>query len=196
MAATTETWTTPDGDADRHLSLSDLEDRLRAMPPAPKDRGLVVAIFARPGSNERAQLERARLTASSGVPGDRWSAPRPDGRTAKPGQQLATMQSGVAELIANGQPIGLFGDNLFLDLDLSKENLPVGTRVRVGQALLEVTPEPHDGCVKFKGRFGADALRLVARKETRDRNLRGIYFKVVEDGDVAAGDAVEVLRGS
>jgi MOSC domain-containing protein YiiM len=194
MAEKTDSWTTPEGDTSCHLSLDELEKRLDEMPSAPKDQGRVVAIFARPGSCERAQLDRARLTVAAGVPGDRWSTPRPDGREPKPAQQLATMQADVAELIANGQPIGLFGDNLFLELDLSKQNLPLGTRVRVGGALVEVTPEPHDGCLKFKGRFGADALRLVARKETRDRNLRGIYFKVVEDGDVAAGDAVEVQR--
>ena len=107
--------------------------------------------------------------------------------------QLATMSLGVAEVIANGQPLALFGDNLFLALDLSVENLPAGSRLRVGAATLEVTPEPHDGCHQFHDRFGADALRLVARRETRDRNLRGIYLRVVESGAVRVGDAVEVL---
>jgi MOSC domain-containing protein YiiM len=190
MSDDAPTWTTPDGDASRHLSLDELERKLAAMPAAPKDTGRLVALFARPGSNQRAPLNEAKLTAAGGMPGDRWSHKQ----DAKPDQQLASMQIDVAELIANGQPIGLFGDNLFFDLDLSEANLPLGTRVRVGEAVLEVTPEPHDGCRKFRARFGPDALRLVARKEGRHQNLRGIYFKVIEDGRVAAGDPVEVIR--
>jgi hypothetical protein len=176
MADETSTWNVPKGDAGRHLPMDELEQRLGALPAAPKDSGRVARLFARPGSNQRQPLARARLTASAGMPGDRWAA-------------------GSKELIANGQPVGLFGDNLFLELDLSEANLPVGTRVKLGGATLEVTPEPHNGCLKFKGRFGSDALRLVSRPENRHQNLRGIYLKVVEDGEVAEGDPVEVLRG-
>lgn len=185
--------TVPAADASRHLSLAALQGRLQQRTPPPKDAGRVVALFARPGSDRRMAHERARLTIAGGMPEDRWSYAF-KGDAPKPEQQLATMEAGVAELIANGQPISMFGDNLFLDLDLSRENLPVGTRLQVGGALLEVTSEPHDGCLKFKARFGSDALRLVAREQTRERNLRGIYLKVVEEGDVAAGDAVEVIR--
>ena len=184
------TWTVPDEDPSRHLPLSDLESKLLELGPAPKDRGLVVALFARPDSHQRTTLDRASLTKAKGMPGDRWSAKE----SPEPDKQLATMQADVAETIANGQPIGFFGDNLLLDLDLSESNLPVGTQLRVGEALLEVTPEPHNGCLKFKARFGDDALRLVARKETRGQNLRGISLKVIEDGEVAAGDPVAVQR--
>ena len=106
--------------------------------------------------------------------------------------QIAVMQADVAELVANGQPLTLFGDSLFLALDLSTPNLPAGSRVRVGGAVLEVTPVPHNGCRKFQGRFGQDALRLVSMKELRHRNLRGIYMRVVEPGEAGPGDAVEV----
>ena len=193
MASADSTWTTPDGDSSRHLPLDELERRLAALPAAPTDRGRIVAIFARPGSGQRTPLEEATLTAAKGVPGDRWSHPHPEKGDPKPDQMLTAMQTDVATLIANGQPMGLFGDNLYFDLDLSAENLPLGTRVKAGGAVLEVTPEPHNGCLKFKARFGSDALRLVSRKETRDQNLRGIYFKVVEDGPVKVGDPVEVL---
>jgi MOSC domain-containing protein YiiM len=110
-----------------------------------------------------------------------------------PDAQLAVMQRDVAELIANGQPLTLFGDNLFLDLDLSAENLPAGSRVRAGTALLAVTPKPHDGCRKFRARFGNDALRFVSKGELRHRNLRGIYMRVVEAGELGVGDAVELV---
>ena len=78
-------------------------------------------------------------------------------------------------------------------LDLTAENLPPGTRLRVGEAQVEVTPEPHNGCLKFKGRFGQDALRFVQDPATRPENRRGIYWRVVEPGDVSVGAAIEVI---
>jgi MOSC domain-containing protein YiiM len=107
--------------------------------------------------------------------------------------QIAVMQGDVARMIANGQSLALFGDCLILDLDLSAANLPIGSRVRVGAALLEVSPAPHNGCRKFRARFGDDALRFVSMPALRHRNLRGIYLIVAEAGDVRAGDPVEVV---
>jgi MOSC domain-containing protein YiiM len=130
-----------------------------------------------------------QLAPGVGMPGDaRGRDPELDEAS-----QLAVMQRDVAELVANGQPLTLFGDNLFLDLDLSTHNLPAGSRLRVGQVLLEVTTLPHNGCVKFRGRFGDNALRFVSKKELRHRNLRGIYMRVVEAGEVVLGDMVEVI---
>jgi MOSC domain-containing protein YiiM len=106
------------------------------------------------------------------------------------------MQAGVAALIANGQPLELFGDNLFLEFDLSVANTPPGSRVRVGSATLEVTAKPHNGCRKFQVRFGLDALRFVSDPQLRHRNLRGIYMRVLEPGDVSVGDLVEVITGT
>ena len=105
--------------------------------------------------------------------------------------QITVMRRDVAELIANGQPLTVFGDNFFVDLDISEANLPPGSRLRVGEALVEVTAKPHTGCMKFQQRFGPAALRLV--NERKDLNLRGIYFRVVEPGQIAAGSAIEVL---
>ncbi len=134
-------------------------------------------------------LSRASMTPESGVPGDAW------GRQARPAleAQLAVMRVDIAELIANGQPLTLFGDNLFLELDLSAANLPSGSRLRAGTATLEVTPEPHDGCRKFRERFGDAALRLVSRGDLRHLNLRGVYMRVIEDGVIAMGDPVQLL---
>ena len=179
----------PQGDASRHRPLDEIEEAFRALPPAPKGEGRVVLIVARRPDGVRETPERARLTVDGGVPGDRWGRHQ----RHKPEAQLAVIRRDVAELLAHGQPISMAGDNLFVDLDLSAANLPVGTRLRVGQALVEMTPEPHDGCHKFKGRFGGDALRFVSQKTLRDQNLRGVYWRVIEDGDVAVGDAIEVL---
>src|SRR5262249_59940802 len=111
-----------------------------------------------------------------------------------PEKAIAVMQSDVAELIANGQPLALFGDNLFLRLDLSSVNLPPGSRLRIGEALLEVTPMPHNGCHKFQARFGPDALRFVVKAELRHRNLRGVYLRTVRGGEVGSGAPVRVTH--
>jgi MOSC domain-containing protein YiiM len=176
------------GDARRHLEREALEKGLAALPEPPRDRGTLGLIVARREDHRRETPERVRLTPGQGVPGDRWS--EHDGR---PESQLAVMRVDVARLLANGQELSLFGDNLLVDLDLSAANLPPGSRLRLGHALLEVTPEPHNGCRLFRQRFGADALRLTAAEGLRDQHLRGIYLRVVEAGDVAVGDPIEVI---
>ncbi len=177
------------GESARHLSTAELQAGLDALPPPPKDAGRLALIVRRPVKDAREILPRARLTPEAGLPGDNWSAkPSPD-----PTAQLTVMQIEVAELIANGQSLALFGDNLFVDLDLSTANLPIGSRVRVGGAVVEVTPMPHDGCSKFNARFGHEALRFVNAKPTRHLNLRGIYWRVIEAGDIEVGSPVQVL---
>ena len=160
------------------------------MPPAPNSRGRLTLIIKRGLRGVRETPDRVLLGLDTGVPGDAW------GRDPEriPVAQLAVMQHDVAQLISNGQPLVLSGDNLILDLDLCNENLPTGSRLRIGEAVLEVTPKPHNGCAKFKARFGADALRFVSNPALRHRNLRGIYLRVVEAGEVAVGDAVEVIE--
>jgi hypothetical protein len=174
-----------------HLPMTDLEERFAALSP-PKDRGRVVHMFARPAAWKRIGVDSAVLTPNEGMPDDRWAEIEDDERR----MQLATISSRVAEMIANGQSPSLFGDNLFVDLDLSEANLPHGSRLRIGLATCEVTPEPHNGCLQFRDRFGADALRFVSRREGRGLNLRGIYLRVVEAGRVSVGDPVEVLSRS
>ena len=177
------------GDPARHLTFTELEAGLRALPPAPQDSGCVAAIIRRPAKGAREVLHRARLSPEAGLPGDNWSQRGlPD-----PAAQLTIMQIEVAELIANGQSRALFGDNLFVNLDLSVANLPIGSRLRVGEAIVEVTPMPHDGCGKFNARFGNDALRFVNAKPTRHLNLRGIYWRVIEAGEIEVGSPIQVL---
>ncbi len=179
----------PPGDASRHLALAELEAGLAALPVAPRDAGRVALVVRRGPDKVREAPERVELRPGGGIPGDAWARhvdPNPEAA-------LTVMEVEVAELIANGQPLTVFGDNLFLVLDLSVGNLPVGSRVRIGGAVLEVTPKPHNGCRKFAARFGHDALRLVSKPELRHRNLRGIYMRIVQAGDMAPGDPIEVL---
>ncbi len=185
-------------DPHRHLPLGALVKGLDKLAPAPIDSGRVVAIIARGAAGERATSSSIRVTPESGIQGDRWAPERSKGedRWGKDQyleMQITTMEAAVGELIANGQPLPLFGDNLLVELDLSSANLPIGSRLRIGSATLEVTPFPHEGCDKFRARFGADALRFISEKTRRPRNLRGIYLRVVERGEIAVDDKVEIL---
>jgi len=179
----------PAGDPSRHRLLAELEAGLHALPEAPRDSGRLAGIVRRRADGVREHPERARLSLEEGMPGDGWSRRPP----RDPQAQLAVMSLDVALLVANGQSLGVFGDNLFVELDLSDANLPAGSRLRVGEAIVEVTAKPHNGCSKFRARFGADALRFVQSAATRPRNLRGVYWKVVAAGEVRVGDRIEVL---
>ena len=176
------------GRSEAFRSLDELKDSL-ALLERPKDRGQVSLLMIRGERGRRMVLNETKLDPDLGVPGDAWGR----AKDRRSDMQIAVMETGVAKLIANGQPLELFGDCLMLDLDLSRENLPPGSRVRLGQAMLEVTPMPHNGCSKFQARFGKDALRFVVMKELRHNNLRGTYMQVIEGGAVRVGDEAMVL---
>ena len=181
--------TTLVGDPTRFLTLDELGRRLEALGPSPTDVGRVALIVRRPREGFREVLDRVHLIPGEGVPGDRWSLkPYLD-----PTTQIAAMESSVAELIANGQSLSLFGDNLLLSIDLSVRNVPAGSRLRAGSAILEVTPTAHTPCAKFRARFGADAVRFVSDPAHAHRRLRGVYLRAVEPGEIRTGDAVEVM---
>lgn len=182
----------PHGDEELHLARQVLDERFQALPAPPTDVGRIALLVSRRENEVRETPERVRLTPQGGMPGDAWGRNTPEWLDA----QLTAMRADVAELVANGQPLSLSGDNLFVELDLSRENLPVGARLRAGSALLEVTPEPHNGCAKFRSRFGGDALALTADRSLRHLNLRGIYLRVIEAGDVGVGDEIAVLERS
>jgi MOSC domain-containing protein YiiM len=172
-----------------HRNLSELEAGLAALPEAPRDAGRVALIVRRPEPDERETLERVAVSPETGVEGDDWSHRPP----RDPEAQITLIRRDVAMLIAAGQPLPLFGDNLIVDLDLSDANLPAGSQLRIGEALVEVTPLPHDGCRKFAQRFGLDALRFVQAKPTRDHNLRGIHVRVLEGGTLERDASIEVV---
>ena len=159
-----------------------------ARSPLPRDRGTVSLVTVRTDRGVHETPERIRLTRDDGVVGDRWR--RDDG---KRGSQVSVMMTAVAELVGDGeQPLHMAGDNLLVNLDLSEAAVAVGTRWRVGTALLEVTPELHTPCKLFSARFGADATRWVGDAGHRARRLRGLMCKVIEAGEIAVGDAIEV----
>ena len=161
---------------------------------SPADAGTVELIVRRPAVDEREVVEEAILDLEQGVVGDSWQARgsrrMPDG-SANPEAQVTLMNARAAALVAGPRERWpLAGDQLYVDLDLSVENLPPGTRLAVGGAVVEVSAEPHTGCAKFSARFGSDALRFFNSPEGRARRLRGVNTRVVEGGTVRAGDAV------
>ena len=179
----------------RHLNLAELEDGLREIRRSPTDRGVLRAIVIRPETEARASLQQCELSPEGGVHGDNWAngcwMSLPDGRP-HPDVQVTLMNARTLALIAQEEARWpLAGDNLIVDLDLSAENLPPGTRLAIGSTLLEITEVPHKGCSKFAARFGVDATRFVNSREGLRLHLRGIYAKIVDRGVVAVGDLVE-----
>lgn len=177
-------------------TLAQLDAGVAHLAESPTEEGTVELVLRRPAVGDREVLAAAELRVGVGVVGDnyleRGSTMTPDG-AAHPDAQLNIMSSRAVDLVAGGarDRWALAGDQLFVDLDLSVDNLPVGTRLRVGTAVIEVAAKPHTGCAKFRERFGIDAARWV-NQETEQRR-RGLCAKVVADGTVRPGDAIVKL---
>jgi len=175
-----------------HLTPAELRAGLDGLRAAPADDGVLELIVRRPAVGERESVDEAELDLELGVVGDNWSARgRSGGRPASRRTQVTVMNARAVALVArhpDRRPLA--GDQLYVDLDLGGENLPPGTRLAIGEAVLEVTDEPHTGCKKFRERFGLDALEFVNSPDGRALNLRGINTCVVTAGVVRVGDAV------
>ncbi len=177
-----------------HLDLATLNASRDRILASPKDDGRVELIVRRPAVEERETVTEATLDTVEGLVGDCWrargSSSAPDG-SANPKAQLTLMNARVAALVAvNPERIPLAGDQFFVDFDLTAANVPPGTRLALGSAVIEVSDDPHMGCRKFFDRFGNDAHRFVNSKEDRALNLRGINAFVVTGGTVRAGDTI------
>jgi MOSC domain-containing protein YiiM len=175
------------------VTLPTLEEGLPDIRRSPSDAGTVELVVRRPAVDEREVLEHAQLDPQEGLIGDSWRA-RASGSSkhaANPDLQVTLMNARVAQLVAQARERWpLAGDQLYVDFDLSVENLPPGTRLNVGTATIEVTAEPHRGCGKFSRRFGVDAMKFVNSPAGRELNLRGVNARVVSAGTVRPGDAI------
>ncbi|GAB4455456.1 MAG: MOSC domain-containing protein [Anaerolineae bacterium] len=181
----------------KYLSLAELEAGLEHVRQSPQDGGVLVLIVRRPQTDERESLEQAALDLNEGLVGDNWKV-RGSSRTgdgsAHPEMQLTLMNSRLISLIAQEQEHwALAGDQLFVDLDLSVRNVPPGTQLALGSAVIEVTGQPHTGCQKFAGRFGPDALKFINSPLGRQLQLRGINARVVQSGVIRVGDGVKKI---
>ena len=177
--------------------MNELEARLDEVIQSPKDHGVLEMIVRRPAVGAREILEEGQLDLADGLVGDSWklrSSRRTADGTPHPDMQLNLINSRLVALVARERSRWhLAGDQLYVDLDLSEANLPPGTRLAIGSAVIEVTAEPHTGCSKFVERFGVDAMKFVNAPERKDLHLRGINARVVHPGVVRAGDPVNKL---
>jgi hypothetical protein len=183
-----------DGADEKHVRAEVLQAGLGAVQASPKTGAVLELIVRRPRGEMREVLDEARLDEVSGLEGDNWgqrgSSRTADGR-AHPEMQLTIMNSRLISLIAGSRERwALAGDQLFVDLDLSAANLPAGTRLKVGETVIEITAQPHTGCGKFKARFGADAMAFVNSPLGRELRLRGANARIVSGGVIRVGDRV------
>lgn len=175
-----------------HLSLSELEAGLDHILRSPKEAGVLKMIVRRPSEDEREVVQSAELDLANGLIGDNWrirgSRHTSDG-ASNPEAQITIMNSRTIELLAQSEEHWpMAGDQFYIDMDLSAENLPPGTRLSLGSAVIEVSSVPHSGCRKFAARYGTDATKFVNSPQGKRLHLRGINAKVIQAGRVRIGD--------
>jgi MOSC domain-containing protein YiiM len=172
----------------------DLDAHLDAIRSAPHDEGLLELIVLRPAVDERVSVDEALLDPAEGIVGDGWRARgnrhTPDG-SADPEDQVTLMSTRVLAAIEPDRARWpLAGDQLYVDMDLGAENLPAGTRLAIGGAVVVVSAKPHTGCAKFAARFGADARAWINDPARRELRMRGINVRIERGGTVRVGDVV------
>ena len=177
-----------------HFTLEHLQTQLKKIQASPKDSGSVLLIVRRPVTEEREIITLGRLIPSAGLEGDNWrergSSSMPDG-SANPEAEITLMNSRVIQALTQDETRwALAGDQFFVDFELSEENIPAGSRLMLGSAILEVSSLPHNGCKKFSARFGVDALKFISMAENKPLRMRGINAKIIQAGEVKQGDLI------
>jgi MOSC domain-containing protein YiiM len=179
------------------VELTGLEESLDHIRAAPADEGVVELIARRPAEDEREVLTEARLNTHDGLEGDTWRAlgsrHTPDGGPNLEAQLTLMNARAAAAIAGERERWPLAGDQLYVDFDISRTNVPAGSRVQIGSAVIEFSEAPHTGCAKFSARFGNDALRFVNSPTGRELRLRGANCRVVKAGSVRAGDVIVKL---
>jgi len=180
-----------------HLTMTELEEGMEYIRQSPKDNGTLKLIVQRPNIDEREVIREGELDISEGLAGDSWKARgnkhSADG-SANINAQITIMNARTIAVLAQSEERwSLAGDQLYIDMDLSDENLPPGTRLALGTAVVEVSAVPHTGCNKFSSRFGVDAMKFVNSPEGKRLHLRGINTKVIQGGTIRIGDTVRKI---
>ena len=187
----------PNAKTVKHLSMKELEAGLDEIKKSPKYKGILEMIVCRPKKNEREVLKKGEISKEFGLIGDNWKT-RGSSRTndgfGHPEMQLNIMNARAISLIAQEKDRWkLAGDQLYIDIELSDENLPTGSKLKIGSAIIEITAIPHNGCKKFTERFGIDAVKFVNSPIGKELHLRGINAKVLKAGTISVGGIVEKL---
>jgi len=181
----------------KQLTMTELEDGMEYIRQSPRDEGVLKMIVRRPNIDERELVEECELDREQGLAGDSWkvrgSSHTSDG-SANVNAQLTIMNSRVIALLAQDEARWpLAGDQLYIDMDLSDDNIPPGTRLALGSAVIEVSAQPHTGCKKFSSRFGVDAIKFVNSPEGKQLHLRGINTRVIQAGMIRVGDVLKKI---
>jgi hypothetical protein len=176
----------------------DFGPSLAIVEASPRDVGRLEGLVIRPTRETRQVVHKVELDVDRGVVGDNWlargSSSTPDGSARRDSQVTLINTRLLAAIEPDEARWPLAGDQLYVDLDLSLDNLPIGGRLQIGDVVLEVSPEPHTGCAKFSARFGSDALRWTNTPRGRELRMRGMNAMVVHGGTIRVGDDIRVLR--
>ena len=180
-----------------HLSIKELEAGMDHIRQSPKENGVLKMIVRRPAVDEREAISEGELNTTEGLEGDTWktrgSSHTTDG-SANVNSQITVMNARTIALLAQDEERwSLAGDQLYIDMDLSEDNIPPGTRLAIGTAIVEVSAQPHSGCKKFSARFGVEAMKFVNSPEGKRLHLRGINTRVVQPGTIRVGDVIKKI---
>ena len=181
----------------QYLSVTELEAGMDHIRQSPKEEGVLKMIVRRPDIDEREVIYEGQLNTTDGLEGDTWkargSSHTADG-SANVNAQITVMNARAIALLAQEEQLWpLAGDQLYIDMDLSDDNIPPGTRLAIGSAIIEVSAQPHSGCKKFSSRFGVEAMKFVNSPEGKRLHLRGINTRVVQAGTIHVGDIVKKI---
>ena len=167
---------------------------------SPRDNGVVKLLVIRPETHVRTLPNAVVVSVEQGVVGDKWEAEctiKLENGKSNPDLQIAIINTKVIKEIAQSDfdmdRLALAGDNIYADLNLCEENMPVGQQIQIGNTLLEVTPFPHFGCKKFSERYSVEDLKVVNSTAGKPQHLRGIYVKVIKNGSISIGESIKKI---
>ena len=181
----------------QHVAMETLVAGLDEVRRSPAEVGVLEMIVRRPQTETREVLDAGELDVTEGLVGDNWkrrgSSQTADG-SAHPDMQITATNSRLMALVAGEKSDWpLAGDQLYINFDLSAENVPPGTQLSIGEAVIQITEPPHTGCKKYAARFGRAALEFISTPTGKQLQLRGVNAKVIRPGIIRVGDVVKKL---